>query len=69
MVLEGDLGHGPGEINSPEDIIPGLGMEVDQRPFHLVEPAGINQYLHRHDHLADIVEQAGNTETDDLIFG
>jgi hypothetical protein len=69
VVLEGGLGNRPRKFDPLENLIPGLRMHLDERHLHVAQPARLDQYLHRHGHLADIVEDAGDIDAGDLIFG
>src|SRR5665647_1581547 len=62
VVLQHDLGHGAPEVDDLKDVEAGRGVLLDEVELDLAEPARLGEDLGGHGDLADVVDEAGETQ-------
>ncbi len=67
VVLEDDMGHGPGESDVLDHLVADPGMVLDELEFRLRQAAGLGHDLGGGGDLADVVDDAGEAEAFDLV--
>ena len=69
MVLDDDVGNGPGEFHTPQDVIACLAVGFEQPELGIGQLARLAKELLRHRELADVVKQPGYLDCLDLLWG
>src|SRR5689334_20789595 len=68
-MLKDDIGYGPWEFDRLENIVADLGMGLDELVFDGGQLVGLAQNLRRDIDLSKVMDNAGQPETMNLVFG
>ena len=62
VMLQDNLGDGPGKFHFFQDFIPGSGVNPDHAHFRLGKPGGLGQDFGRYRNLAEIMDNGGQAD-------